>query len=76
MSDAGLPPYIYYTFLLSLQDGCFLWGSRVIISSRLRPRLLKELHMGHCGSSCMKEFSHSYVWWSNLDSDIGDLSNY
>ena len=32
---------------LSLQDGCVLWGSRVIIPTKLRKALLTELHAGH-----------------------------
>ena len=45
MSDAGLSPYIPRREELSLQDGCILWGSRVIVPPRLRSRLLEELHM-------------------------------
>ena len=45
VSDAGLSPYIPRREELSLQDGCILWGSRVIVPPRLRSRLLEELHM-------------------------------
>ena len=59
MSDAGLSPYIPRREELSLQDGCILWGSRVIVPPRLRPRLLEKLHMGHSGFFRMKELAHS-----------------
>ena len=61
--------------IFRLQDGCIMWGSKVIVPPRLRLRLLKELHMGLSGSSRMKELAHSYMWWPNLDSDIEELSN-
>ena len=37
-------------------------GQDGFVSPMLRPRSLVELHMGHSGSSCMKELVCSYVW--------------
>ena len=61
MSDTGLTPFVRRREELSSQDGCILWGSRVIVPSRLKPRLLEELHMDHFGSFRMKELAFSYV---------------
>ena len=39
---------------LSTEAGCLLWGTRVIIPSKLRETVLSELHQGHPGVSAMK----------------------
>ena len=34
---------------LAIEDGCILWGSRVVIPSILRGKVLEELHVAHPG---------------------------
>ncbi|CAB4038561.1 unconventional myosin-X-like, partial [Paramuricea clavata] len=57
-------------FELSVEDGCLLWGTRVIIPPPGRSKILTELHEAHPGVSRMKALARSYVWWSTLDEDI------
>ncbi|XP_039524968.1 uncharacterized protein K02A2.6-like [Pimephales promelas] len=58
---------------LSVQDGCVLWGPRVIIPSVGRSEVLKQLHQCHPGVCRMKAMARSYVWWSKLDQDVERL---
>ncbi|XP_043093292.1 LOW QUALITY PROTEIN: uncharacterized protein K02A2.6-like [Puntigrus tetrazona] len=58
---------------LSVQDGCVLWGARVIIPTIGRPEVLKQLHQCHPGVSRMKALARSYVWWPKLHQDVERL---
>jgi len=55
---------------LSIQDGCLLWGSHLIIPPPGRIPLLEQLHSTHLGVSRMKSLACGYVWWPDLNKHI------
>ncbi len=70
----NLKPYHLRRSELTVEGGCLLWGTRVIIPQRLRESMLQELHRDHLGIVRMKSVARSYVWWSGLDRDLEQLA--
>ena len=70
ITSKEITPYKQRKDELSVEDGCLLWGTRVIIPYKLRQHVLQEIHEGHPGIVRMKCFARSYVWWPSLNVDL------
>ena len=71
--DEALKPFFTRREELSAEQGCLVWGSRVVIPETFRARLLNELHEDHPGIVRMKSRARSYFWYPGIDSDIENL---
>ena len=74
-TDTSFQPYSQRQHQLSVHDGCILWGSRVVIPTSLRQRVLSELHEGHPGITRMKSLARSFVWWPGMDKNLTSAVN-
>ena len=74
VSEKELEPFQRRKDELTIQDGCLMWGSRVIIPPKHRAQLLAELHEGHLGIVMMKALARSYMWWPRMDKAIEEVA--
>uniref|UniRef100_A0A1A8MV40 Integrase catalytic domain-containing protein n=1 Tax=Nothobranchius pienaari TaxID=704102 RepID=A0A1A8MV40_9TELE len=55
-AEQELSPYLMRRHELTIQQGCLMWGVRVIVPPKLRSCVLQELHTAHPGMFCSEEF--------------------
>ena len=68
--EPELKPFFNRRDELSVEQGCLMWGLRVVIPAVFRQQVLKELHGAHPGIARMKAMACSYVWWPKIDGSI------
>jgi len=74
LNDPTMQPYWHRRHELSVEQGCLLWGIRVIVPLKLQGQVLEELHQSLTGIARMKSVARSYVWWPGLDGDIESMA--
>ncbi|XP_063839146.1 uncharacterized protein K02A2.6-like [Ostrinia nubilalis] len=59
---------------LYIDQGCLVWGYRIVVPKSLRNCIMKEIHDGHPGIVKMKQIARNYVWWENIDRDLEEVA--
>ena len=67
-----LKPYWNRRHELTVEEECILWGSRVIVPTKLQSRVMEEVHRGHPGVVRTKALTRSLCWWPQMDQQIED----
>ena len=70
VDEPELKPFFVRKEELSCQDGCILWGSRVVVPSAARSRVISLVHEAHPGITRMKNLARRYVWWPKVDENL------
>ena len=71
--EESIKPFHQRKDQLSADQGCLLWGLRVIIPTTLQTRMLKELHAAHAGIVKIKAVARSIMWWPKMDHEIEEV---
>lgn len=66
--------YFHKKLLLTIENDCLYYGSRVVVPTKLRHRILECLHETHTGIVRMKMQTKHLFWWPNIDKDIENHS--
>ena len=69
----ALQPYHSRQSELTIEAGCVLWGTRVVIPMACQKRVLQELHTSHPGIVKMKSIARTHVWWPQVNKQIEEL---
>uniref|UniRef100_H3A350 Integrase catalytic domain-containing protein n=1 Tax=Latimeria chalumnae TaxID=7897 RepID=H3A350_LATCH len=67
--EEELCPYYSRWEELSVQNGCILWGARIMIPVQGSGRVVDMIHEAHPGIVRMKSFTR-YVWWLKTERDL------
>nr|XP_049462823.1 uncharacterized protein K02A2.6-like [Anopheles coluzzii] len=58
---------------LQVVDNCVMFGDRIVVPSKFRKRIVRQLHRGHPGMERMKSLARSYIYWPNVDDDVAQF---
>lgn len=70
VSDAGLSAFYGCRFDLSVEKGCLMRGTKLVVPDSYRQAIIKELHAGHLGVVKMKADARARFWWPGMSADL------
>ena len=74
IAEKQLLPFQQEQNELSVNAGCIILGSSIVIPSAGHQKILELLHQRHPGITRMKGLAKSFACWLGMDSDLQKLS--
>ena len=71
--DSAVKPYWSLKYVISVEDGLVLLGSRLIVPESLRGNILQQIHEGYLDIEKCKLRAKSCVYWPNIYREIETL---
>lgn len=60
--------------LIIFEVGVYIFFAEcAVVSLKLQNRVLKQFHFGHQGISHTKALAHSYIYWLNMEKQVGRI---
>ena len=75
LPSEDMKPYHKRRMELSCDQGCLLFGMRVVIPAEFQQHLLNELHSEHFGIVRTKAIARSYMWFPDIEEAIENMIN-
>ena len=72
----NVQPYVQHQNEFSIENGCLLWGTQVVIHKSVLGKLLHFFHESDPGITRMKALARSYFWCIGLDRDIKSMDKF
>ena len=66
----NLKRYYFKRNELTVEEGCLLRGTRVVIPAKYQESVIAELHLNRPGIVRMKALARLHVWWPTLDTEL------
>ena len=66
MVSKELKPFFNRCNELTVECNCLRWGIRIVAPSKLRQKVLQEVHISHFCISKMKQLARGYIWGLSL----------
>ena len=69
-----LDPYYKIQQELSIHNDLLLYRNRIVIPEVHRSAIMRQLHVGHPGTSSMRSVARTVVFWPNMDLDLEQVT--
>lgn len=69
-NEPDVKPYVPLSNELGMVGDIIVRGSKLVVPTNLRQRMVDLAHEGHPGESVMKRRLRDRVWWSGMDRDV------